>query len=197
MQTLEELPFVAGHPALDFVNTAEQRGHPLAGEVMRTPEDLLVWGRRYGLLSDTATSAEPAHELFRALQARELLYGLWFSRVHGDTDNPGDLRALAELGAEAYSAGRLDPTEQDRLRWHWDRTDLATIRHVAVSSAIDLLTTAGTARLKQCPGEHCGWFFLDTTKRGNRRWCLMSECGQVAKSAGRRNRAAQGTKTRN
>ena len=44
--------------------------------------------------------------------------------------------------------------------------------------------------IRQCPGDHCGWFFLDSTKRGNRRWCSMSECGQEAKTAQRRARSA-------
>ena len=54
MQTLAELPFVAGDPALDFVNTAEQRGHPLAGDVLHTSNDLRVWGERYDLLPGSA-----------------------------------------------------------------------------------------------------------------------------------------------
>ncbi|MHB1433466.1 MAG: CGNR zinc finger domain-containing protein [Streptosporangiaceae bacterium] len=36
------------------------------------------------------------------------------------------------------------------------------------------------------PGDACGWYFLDVTKRGNRRWCSMSDCGQDAKVARRR-----------
>jgi predicted RNA-binding Zn ribbon-like protein len=55
-----------------------------------------------------------------------------------------------------------------------------------VTAAVDLLGRDTTPRLKQCPGDRCGWFFLDTTKRGNRRWCAMSECGQDAKTARRR-----------
>jgi len=43
----------------------------------------------------------------------------------------------------------------------------------------------------QCAGAGCGWFFLDTTKRGNRRWCSMRDCGQDAKSARRRARGAR------
>jgi predicted RNA-binding Zn ribbon-like protein len=55
-----------------------------------------------------------------------------------------------------------------------------------VTSAVDLLRELPSERLKQCPGEHCGWFFLDSTKRGNRRWCSMGECGQDAKDERRR-----------
>jgi predicted RNA-binding Zn ribbon-like protein len=57
-----------------------------------------------------------------------------------------------------------------------------------VTSALDLLRDVPDARLKQCPGGNCGWLFLDTTKRGNRRWCSMSECGQDAKDERRRAR---------
>ena len=191
MQTLEKLPFVGGHPALDFVNTAEERGHPLCGDVLRTPEDLRAWGRRYGTLTDTATCQQPARELARAIQARELLYRLCFSRVHGGKDDPDDLRQLATLHTQALAAAGLKSDPGDRLRWCWEDTELATVRHIAVASAVDLLTGAQLSRLKQCPGDHCGWFFLDATKRGNRRWCQMSDCGQIAKSAGRRRRASQ------
>jgi predicted RNA-binding Zn ribbon-like protein len=179
MQPLEELPFVAGHVALDFVNTAEERGHPDAGDVLHTPEDLRLWGERYGLLED---ATDDAPEFRRAIEARELLYRLLFARVHSRAVPVGDVERLAQLAAEAYGAGELDPD----FTWRWPRSELSTIRHVAVTSAVELLQAQ--PRLKQCPGEHCGWFFLDATKRGNRRWCSMGECGQEAKSARRRAR---------
>jgi predicted RNA-binding Zn ribbon-like protein len=195
VQTLAELPFVAGDPALDFVNTAEQRGHPLAGDVLHTSNDLRVWGERYELLSgpgdrgDGADGGDDADEFARALEARELLYRLFCSRAHGRADDPADLGRLAELTAEAYRAGRLEPLADGRVGWRWSPTALATVRHVAVAAATALLESDKLPRLKQCPGDHCGWLFLDTTKRGNRRWCQMSECGQAEKSARRRRSA--------
>ena len=84
----------------------------------------------------------------------------------------------------------LDQQADGRLSWSWDRAQLSTVRYVAVTSALELLSHGTTARLKQCPGDDCGWFFIDTTKRGNRRWCSMSECGQEAKTARRRVRPA-------
>ena len=99
---------------------------------------------------------------------------------------------LLEMAAtgmpDRVGIGRLQPADEGNVGWHWSRSELATVRHVAVTSAVDLLRDSPTPRLKQCPGDHCGWFFIDATKRGNRRWCLMSECGQAAKSAGRRQR---------
>lgn len=181
MESIEKLPFIAGNVALDFVNTAEERGHPEAGEALRTPADLRVWGRRYGLLTD---GDDDEAELVRALEARELLYRLFYSRAHERPYGREDLDRLARLVAGAYRTGELGP----ELRWRWPPTELATVRHVAVSTAIALLQNG--SHLKQCPGEHCGWFFLDATKRGNRRWCSMGECGQEAKTARRRARRA-------
>lgn len=184
MQSLEELPFIGGHAALDFVNTAEERGHPEAGDVLRTAADVCRWGQRYGLLSTAAR--EDRSELPRALAARELLYTLFLARARGLAPAPADLAALGDLAAAAYRAGALTPTAQGTITWRWPPTQLSTVRHIAVTAAVDLLRRDPAPRLKQCPGDHCGWFFLDTTKRGNRRWCSMGECGQDAKMARRR-----------
>jgi predicted RNA-binding Zn ribbon-like protein len=186
VQSLDDLPFIAGHVALDFVNTAEERGHPDAGDVLRAPADLVLWGRRYDLLSRSIGSSEDQAELRRALATRELLYALFFDRVQNRAGSDADLRRLASLAAEAFRAAILEPASDGRLVWRWSPSELATIRHVAVTAAVDLLSSQSLAALKQCPGDHCGWFFLDTTKRGNRRWCSMSECGQDAKNARRR-----------
>ncbi len=189
VQALAEMPFIAGHVALDFVNTAEERGHPDAGDVLITPADLRLWGRRYGLISSSAPAGskeDEQAELDRAREARELLYAIFFANVHGAAPSEDQLAQLARFLTAAYDAGTLQPAEDGSLRWKWSPSELATVRHLAVAGAVDLLRSNPSTRLKQCPGKHCGWFFLDTTKRGNRRWCSMSECGQEAKDQRRR-----------
>jgi predicted RNA-binding Zn ribbon-like protein len=190
VQTVAEIPFVAGSVALDFVNTAEERGHPEAGDALLSPADLRLWGQRYGLLARSLPMNEAAAELERARAARELMYALLFARVHGRRPPKSELARLAELAADAYAAATLQFDEDGAVRWRWNPSRLATVRHVAVSEAVQLLDRAPSARLKQCPGDHCGWFFLDATKRGNRRWCLMRECGQEAKDERRRRKRA-------
>lgn len=187
MKTVAELPFVAGHVALDFVNTAEERGRPDAGDALGAPADLRLWGQRYGLISAQAVGDdEDRAEFDRAIEARELLYALFLARRAGQPAAEAQAARLAELGAVAYRAGSLEPNDDRSISWSWDRSELATIRHIAVTGAIDLLQAEPSARLKQCPGHQCGWFFLDTTKSGNRRWCSMAECGQDAKDEQRR-----------
>jgi predicted RNA-binding Zn ribbon-like protein len=184
------MPFVAGDAALDFVNTAEERGHPAAGDALVTPADLRLWGQRYGLLGPSVKlGADADDELGQARRARDLLYDVFAARIHGRPVTKPQLAELAELARAAYMAASLQPADDHSVRWHWNRSDLATVRHVAVTSGVELLRAEPSLRLKQCPGDRCGWIFLDTTKRGNRRWCLMSECGQEAKSERRRARS--------
>jgi predicted RNA-binding Zn ribbon-like protein len=193
VQSVREIPFVGGNVAIDFVNTAEERGHPDAGDALMTPADLRVWGQRYGLLSRSLRlDGDASAELERARAARDLIYAILLARVHGLRPGKGELARLAELGAAAYGAGALQTDPDGAIRWHWSRSELATVRHVAVIAGIRLLVDAPSSRLKQCPGDHCGWFFLDRTKRGNRRWCQMRECGQEAKDERRRAKRAAG-----
>jgi predicted RNA-binding Zn ribbon-like protein len=201
VQSAAEIPFVAGHVALDFVNTAEERGHPDAGDVLRTADDLRLWGQRRGVLAGGTSAAVGAGgaaaggaevaELAAALEARELLYKLFLDLVHGRRASDADRSRLSRLASAAYQAASLDQEADGRLGWSWDPARLATVRHVAVTAAVELLSQSPTARLRQCPGDHCGWFFLDTTKRGNRRWCSMGECGQQAKTLRRRERSSR------
>jgi predicted RNA-binding Zn ribbon-like protein len=202
MQTAAELPLVGGHVALDFINTAEQRGHPDAEDVLRAPADLRAWGRRLGLLTAGASAGGPTggetgdgtDELARAVVARELLHSLFVARIEGAEPTRAQLAQLSAFAAEAQAAARLETTDDGRVEWRWAKSDLASVRHVAVTSAIELLRAEPTARLRQCPGDHCGWLFLDTSKRGNRRWCSMRECGQEAKDEQRRaSRRARGS----
>jgi predicted RNA-binding Zn ribbon-like protein len=189
MKAIREIPFVAGNPALDFVNTAEERGHAEAGDALLTPADLRLWGQRYGLLGPNARLDEDADsELAQAREARELLYELFHARARRRPMKTANLARLSNFAKDAYDAATLRQHSDGTVRWHWSRSDLATVRHVAVTSALELLQDAPSPRLKQCPGDHCGWFFLDTTKRGNRRWCQMAECGQEAKDERRRQR---------
>jgi predicted RNA-binding Zn ribbon-like protein len=48
-------------------------------------------------------------------------------------------------------------------------------------SAAEMLTTSDLSRLKQCPGDDCGWLFEDTSKNRRRQWCDMQDCGNLAK----------------
>src|SRR5579863_4081249 len=120
MQPLAELPFVAGHVALDFVNTAEERGHPDAGDVLRSADDLRLWGIRRGVLAPGAGRGAGTPELPAALEARELLYRLFLDRVHGEPTPRAKLDRLGRLASSAYRAATLGQASDGPLGWTWD-----------------------------------------------------------------------------
>lgn len=192
MKPIRELPFVAGHVALDFVNTAEDRDGTEADEALLAPVDLRAWGVRYGLIGPSARAGDAHAELDRAIETRELLYCVFSSRVQSEAPSASDLDRLGEHAAAAYAHGQLSSERDGTTRWQWSRSELASVRHVVVVSAMELLLADPPPRVKQCPGHRCGWLFIDTTKRGNRRWCQMSECGQEAKDERRRERRRSG-----
>ena len=188
-----DLELVAGHPALDFLNTVEDRLGPEYDDALHGPADLAAWGVRAGLLTADAGRARGVRgasgaraEFAATLELREHLLALLDARVAGRPAPAADLRALARAVAAAHAAGALVEENDGALRWHWDPGALATVRHRVATSASELLASPAAARIGRCAGAGCGWYFLDTTKRGNRRWCSMGDCGQDAKSARRR-----------
>jgi len=58
-----------------------------------------------------------------------------------------------------------------------------------LESARELLLGGDSARIRRCASDDCGWFFVDRSRAGTRRWCRMDGCGARAKM--RRYRARQ------
>lgn len=183
-----ELELNSGNLALDFANTVEDRLNELPEDLLRTPTDLAEWGVMAGLLEGAQEPTRGDLELGRALDLRQHLTALLDHKLDGQVFDPGDLRVLATLEADAHLASLLEQGEDGLLIRRWDPGSLATVRHTVAVAAAELLSSRAADRIGRCAGPGCGWFFLDATKRGNRRWCSMRDCGQIAKSANRRAR---------
>jgi predicted RNA-binding Zn ribbon-like protein len=184
-----ELELNAGNVVLDFVNTVEDRLEEDPEDLLRTPADLAEWAAMSGVLAGRPPALRSA-ELARALDLRERLTALLDAKLDGRALDRGDLAALAAAEARAHAAGSLEQGEDGLLCWRWDPASPASLRHTIAATASDLLSSPDADRIGRCAGQGCGWFFLDATKRGNRRWCSMKDCGQAAKSANRRARRA-------
>ena len=173
--------FIAGHVALDLLNTVDWRlDAERRSEGLTAYEDVLVWAGRGGLISKPETRvltrlarADPTgatNELAQLRRTRETVY-----------------RALVERSAEAVS--RVVEQHRDALtrvalvetdgHWTWTEHQLGLItpRDRVVRAAVELLTSSSLANLHQCEDVACGWVYLDTSPRRNRRWCVAAECG--------------------
>ncbi|MFG2058411.1 CGNR zinc finger domain-containing protein [Micromonospora sp. NPDC048930] len=96
---------------------------------------------------------------------------------------PGDtaaFRAVAEAAQRAAATATLHADGSGIARWVLPRDAGLTLPFLACAqAAADLLCTAQRTKVRACPGDDCGWLFLDP--RGRRRWCSMAVCGNRAK----------------
>ena len=173
---------IGGHPALDFCNTlAGWGGPPLPkGEWLRTYDVLVGWAGYADLLDADEEAALRGRTGARAqavLDDARRLRG----RLRTAVLDPSHARAMSDVGAVVRTAAeglRLEPGA--RPTWRVDaarRIELPLLR--VAWAAGELLTSGELDRVKACPGDECGWLFLD--RSGRRRWCSMDSCGNRAK----------------
>ena len=150
--------------------------------------NLLDWGIAVGTVTEaeaaTLRSAAEAsgragqEVLSRAMSVRATLDAVLRARAMGSGVGPF-LADLDHALADATAHRRLS-VRHDRVTWEWPMDgDPGKVFWPVIPSAVDLLMTPAPANLKVCPG--CGWLFLDSSKNRSRKWCRMSDCGNVAK----------------
>ena len=196
------LPIVGGRPCLDFLNTTSGRGTAERREHLHTFGDLLAWAHHADILGAEDTLAlarlargKPAGArriLAQAIALRETLHVIFEATVQGQQVPADAVVRLNRFIAGAARAAQLAPAEGSLWRWSADARRLERPLWPIIRSAAELLTAGPLDRVKMCPGQACGWIFLDQTRNGRRRWCEMQVCGSRAKM--HRYRHRRGTK---
>ena len=173
---------LGGHPALDFCNTLAGWDEPVPGDYLRTYDHLAVWAAGWGLVDDAvvrelrdlaADRPAPARATLEAARRfRESLY-----RVLTQPSSGEDLDLVAEEARRAASAAELEIRDG---RASWTLPASAGLRvplFAAACAGAELITSPDAGAVHRCPGDECGWLFVDTSRNGTRRWCSMSSCG--------------------
>jgi predicted RNA-binding Zn ribbon-like protein len=173
--------FYSGHPGLDLAGTVGYRAHPEHVDRLDGPDAVGRWLVAAGLL-DEAPSVDAA-EFEAMVELREVIYRLARARAHRAPADAGD-RAALNLAAEPAP---IQPRLLDDGRLSRTGT-LTSARSTLARAAIELLGGPGVDQLKECVGEGCSRLFVDSSRRGTRRWCDMRECGNRAKAAAYRGR---------
>jgi predicted RNA-binding Zn ribbon-like protein len=121
--------------------------------------------------------------LARALDLREALHEIFATSAARAPAPPGGIAHLNGVLREAMAAARLRPMATG-FAWDWRATPPGLDRMLwpLARGAAELLVSPALARVKKCPGRHCGWLFFDATKNGRRRWCDMRVCGSRDKA---------------
>ena len=195
---------VGGVLCLDFVNTvrgrisnrlergARDHADAIVDERLTSYDALLGWGgfadvlttRQMKLLGAEAERrpARSAAVLRRAITVREAMYRL-FKAVIARWPPPADDLAVINRELQiARAHERLIASPHGIVVDYGDpATALDGVLWPIARSARELLTSSHLERVGQCPGDECGWLFLDTSRSGRRQWCKMKDCGNVAK----------------
>ncbi|HVT13198.1 MAG TPA: ABATE domain-containing protein [Fimbriimonadaceae bacterium] len=162
---------------VQFVNTVGSRNTESPNEYLATPGDLKEWLLKRRIVPAGTAIDEPYRA--RTLQLRDALYRIFSAVADGREPGDADLEALNDELCEALAKLELLPD----LSWALHQNDPLERALILVSlSATDLLTGEFASRIRECANEGCGWIFIDHSKNRTRRWCSMSDCGNLAKA---------------
>lgn len=202
--------FVGGDPAIDFVNTVDWTGRGLECDRFTSYPRLLEWAQGSGavepdelesLRGAAACDEYAAEQVVRdAVELRELLERTFSRLVRGkriDEElselNRGWLRrSLSELAVLRRDRAS-DADERNPIALGWPRAAQALespLWSVAWSAA-RLLASNDAKRIRRCSGIDCGWYYVDRSRNGLRRWCEMETCGTLMKTRRRAERNAR------
>lgn len=164
--------FRGGCNAIDLTATLQARLSPSPRELLSAPRDLARW-----LVSAGMTGSAPrttARDLATARDLREALYVLAGKRKGAKAEAARKTLNHVAAGVAAVPCLQADGS------MHLEGTAgglLVTLAREAV------LLFGGEAhdRIRQCQSPTCTIYFIDTSRKGDRRWCSMSACGNRAK----------------
>jgi predicted RNA-binding Zn ribbon-like protein len=197
-----------GHPALDFVNTLDDRfaaDGPVErlgdyGALLRfAAQSQLVDARQAAALARSVSPAGAARALRAAREFREALAAVLYAGVAGRPPASADVLLLERRFQDASRHRELcwqrtvANTRPALVSWQWGRfarqADLPL--WTLAQSASELVLSQAMERVRACGAATCRWLFLDTSKNHTRRWCDMKVCGNRMKARRFQARQAQ------
>jgi predicted RNA-binding Zn ribbon-like protein len=181
-----EVTLVGGHPVLDFANTVAWRLDPARTvDRVQGAEAWARWAVAAGLIGTEgaeamlrAAAAAPAHAEAATAALVDLRATLLpvLDALVDDTEPPaGEWEALRRALVQVRQDSALAMSFP--LRWQPDPDRIESLRHELALRAEALLGGDGLDRVRRCAGTGCGWFFLDRSRNGTRRWCSAGDCG--------------------
>lgn len=184
---------VAGHPALDLINTLDWRFRKDGAEdLLQSYGDLLRFTEQSKLLTPSETrrlrrsagDRAGARAIECCKELREALAEIFYARLDGGHASAAARKTLERYFKAARIGQKLNWKQSPRLDWEWPHTehDPALPLWALAMSASDLMTSEAVDRVRACGNAECRWLFLDTSKNHTRRWCDMKLCGNRMKA---------------
>ena len=184
---------IAGHPALDLVNTLDWRfrQEPPPEELLADYNDLLRFTELSGLLKPRQAARllrnrsdnNPASVMTDVRELREATAQVAYAAVEHAAPPPS---AIKELEACFNRVRRAEDLNWVGTRLTWEFAGSVPPAELPLlllaRSTAELLTSDRLHLLRECGNPECRWLFLDTSKNHTRRWCDMKLCGNRMKA---------------
>lgn len=188
---LEDIEWVGGSPALDFLNTVHSRVADCCQDYLTDYATFLKWNQMADLVCDSdakglaATNPRAQAKAFaEALELREAMYRIFHAAVAGKHLPEDDLEHLNQVVKDTARWRQILPVKKTcTVGWDFEDPRADALLGPVAWEAIALLTGDRMQRVKECPGPDggCGWLFVDESKNRSRQWCSMKTCGNHAK----------------
>jgi predicted RNA-binding Zn ribbon-like protein len=170
---------------IDLPATLRARLSPAPKELLGTPADLDRW-----LVSAGMTESEPdatPGDLLTAKALREAIYTLAGSKGGARIKQARQTLNEIATGTPAVPQFKSDGTAV--------LSGSASALLVTLArEAVQIFGSDIAKHIRQCQAPVCTLYFLDTSRKGDRRWCSMSACGNKAKAAEFRRRQRRSVK---
>lgn len=186
----DQFDWSGGHPALDLVNTLDERPSEAPVELLSTYDDLIRFAELSGLIEPSLAEnlrllGGPAcsRVVRRAREIREHLFTVLTAHHTGGAVAQKPLDAIAMEVRRAHSARAFAATEQRGVivyRWTSPTSPEVPV-HACALAVENLLVAADHTCIRKCGAEDCDVFFIDTSKAHRRQWCSMQNCGNREK----------------
>jgi predicted RNA-binding Zn ribbon-like protein len=180
-----------GHPALDLVNSLDERPSASPIEHLASYPDLLRFAELARLIPPALAGQLGKVEApdcrriaARARRLREHLHELLVAGCAGGPAPEPHLDAITSAVHAAHAARGLVPSLAGAglVRHGWTRPQAPEIPLHACALAIEhLLIEIDLATIRKCAAADCGVFYIDTSKGHRRQWCSMRNCGNREK----------------
>ena len=181
---------LAGHVALDFVNTLDNR-YSIEGatELLASYDALIAF-----LVETNVVSASQARGLKRqqarrdeaveeGRRLREALCRIFTSTARAKNPATSDMEVANEFFRQSL-IHRVIETADHAFAWRWaglGDTAISALWPISCAGA-ELLVSPERELVRECQNGECRWLFLDKSKNHSRRWCDMKVCGNRTKS---------------
>lgn len=164
--------FRGGCNAIDLPATLQARLSSSPRELLNIPDDLARWLVSAGMASTRPRTT--AGDLASARVLREAIFLL--AGKPGRAKGEAARETLNRIAAGSAAAPQLQTNGAMRLEG-----GAGALLVTLAREAVQLFGSDVAKLIRQCESATCTLYFVDTSRRGDRRWCSMSGCGNKAK----------------